>query len=74
MAGNSHFPNTDWRFNEFPNPSAHALYVSCVELMTLPQPPQPVAAALLDVINKVCRLRRHLYRHYCATTLSGERK
>ncbi|XP_037977902.2 mediator of RNA polymerase II transcription subunit 23 [Plutella xylostella] len=52
MTGNSHFPNTDWRFNEFPNPSAHALYVTCVELMSLPQEPQFVGGCLLDIITK----------------------
>ncbi|KAJ8305857.1 hypothetical protein KUTeg_016402 [Tegillarca granosa] len=32
----SPFPNCDWRFNEFPSPAAHALYATCVELMSLP--------------------------------------
>lgn len=52
MMGNSHFPNTDWRFNEYPNPSAHALYVTCVELMSLPLAPTVVGNNLLDVITK----------------------
>ncbi|XP_037867967.1 mediator of RNA polymerase II transcription subunit 23 [Bombyx mori] len=52
MMGNSHFPNTDWRFNEYPNPSAHALYVTCVELMSLPVAPNYVGNSLLDVITK----------------------
>ena len=26
----------DWRFNEFPNEGAHALYVTSVEIMGLP--------------------------------------
>lgn len=52
MAGKTHFPNTDWRFNEFPNPSAHALHVTCVELMSLPLVPAVVGANLLDVISK----------------------
>ncbi len=30
------FPFMDWRFNEFPNESAHALYVTSVEVMALP--------------------------------------
>ena len=30
------FPFMDWRFNEFPNEGAHALYVTCVEIMGLP--------------------------------------
>lgn len=52
MTGSSHFPNTDWRFNEYPNPSAHALYVTCVELMSLPLAPNFVGNTLLDVITK----------------------
>lgn len=52
MTGTSHFPNTDWRFNEYPNPSAHALYVTCVELMTLPLAPDFVGNTLLDVVTK----------------------
>ena len=34
-AGGS-FPHMDWRFNEFPNAGAHALYVTCVEVMGVP--------------------------------------
>ena len=30
------FPHMDWRFNEFPNAGAHALYVTCVEVMGVP--------------------------------------
>ncbi|CAH0390346.1 unnamed protein product [Bemisia tabaci] len=52
MTGTSNFPATDWRFNEFPNPAAHALYVTCVELMATPVPPSVVGNALLDVIVK----------------------
>ncbi|XP_059618578.1 mediator of RNA polymerase II transcription subunit 23 [Phlebotomus argentipes] len=44
------FYTTDWRFNEFPNPAAHALYVTCVELLALPANPQRVANSLMDVI------------------------
>ena len=29
----------DWRFSEFPNCGAHALYVTCVELMSVPEQP-----------------------------------
>ena len=45
------FPHLDWRFNEFPNAGAHALYVSCVEVMGLPvtSPPE-VGGRLLDVV------------------------
>ncbi|ESO86009.1 hypothetical protein LOTGIDRAFT_167513 [Lottia gigantea] len=46
------FPDCDWRFNEFPNPAAHALYVSCVELMALPVSSQIVGAGLLDIVLK----------------------
>lgn len=52
MTGKSHFPNTDWRFNEYPNPSAHSLYVTCVELMALPVSPNFVGNSLLDVVTK----------------------
>lgn len=34
--GSATFPFMDWRFNEFPNEGAHALYVTCVEIMGLP--------------------------------------
>ncbi|GAB0092218.1 Mediator of RNA polymerase II transcription subunit 23 [Sergentomyia squamirostris] len=44
------FYSTDWRFNEFPNPAAHALYVTCVELLALPMGPLRVANCLMDVI------------------------
>lgn len=30
---NGKFPHTDWRFNEFPNACAHALHITCIELM-----------------------------------------
>ena len=44
----------DWRFNEFPNEGAHALYVTCVEIMGLPstEPSQVRKVYLLDR-NKV---------------------
>ncbi len=35
MSGRRPFPHIDWRFNEFPNEGAHALYVTCVEVMAL---------------------------------------
>ena len=44
------FPRMDWRFNEFPNESSHCLYVTCVELMTLPDKPSNVAEMVIDVI------------------------
>lgn len=52
MAGTAKFPPTDWRFNEFPNPAAHTLYITCVELMALPVPPNVIANSLLDVVAK----------------------
>lgn len=54
MAGKSPgpFPNCDWRFNEFPNPAAHALHVTCVELMALSVPGKDVGNALLNVVLK----------------------
>lgn len=56
MSGAAHLPATDWRFNEFPNPAAHALYVTCVELMAVPVAPNLVANALLDVVAKGYRI------------------
>ena len=44
------FPHLDWRFNEFPNAGTHALYVTCVELMTLPDKPSVVGEMLMEVI------------------------
>ncbi|XP_014210874.1 mediator of RNA polymerase II transcription subunit 23 isoform X1 [Copidosoma floridanum] len=52
ISGTATFPPTDWRFNEFPNPAVHTLYVSCVELMALPVAPSIVANNLLDVVAK----------------------
>ncbi|XP_014210784.1 mediator of RNA polymerase II transcription subunit 23-like isoform X2 [Copidosoma floridanum] len=52
ISGRAQFPTTDWRFNEFPNPTAHTLYVTCVELMALPVAPNVVANNLLDVVAK----------------------
>lgn len=52
--GNSPFPTCDWRFNEFPSPAAHALYVTCVEMMALPVPGDKVGRCLLDVVLKSC--------------------
>lgn len=54
MAGKSPgpFPNCDWRFNEFPNPAAHALHVTCVELMALAVSGKDVGNALLNVALK----------------------
>ncbi|XP_043213331.1 mediator of RNA polymerase II transcription subunit 23-like isoform X1 [Amphibalanus amphitrite] len=44
------FPSLEWRFNEFPNASAHALYCSCVELMALPVAPAEAVSSLLEVL------------------------
>jgi len=46
----SAFPRIDWRFNEFPNCGAHSLYVTCVELMTLPEPPATIGERLIEVV------------------------
>lgn len=40
----------DWRFNEFPNPAAHVLHATCVEIMALPVAPEVVASEILDVL------------------------
>ena len=40
----------DWRFHEFPNASAHALYITCTQLMSLPVPAPTVGSNLIDVI------------------------
>ncbi|XP_049544481.1 mediator of RNA polymerase II transcription subunit 23 [Anopheles darlingi] len=52
MDGKNVFSGTDWRFNEFPNPPAHALYVTCVELLGLPVGPSVVANSIIDVLVK----------------------
>ena len=36
LQGKMPFPFMDWRFNEFPNEGAHALYATSVEIMALP--------------------------------------
>lgn len=50
LQNKSVFPHTDWRFNEFQNVKAHALYCTSVELMALPETPQIVGGNLLDII------------------------
>lgn len=51
IQGKFPFPHMDWRFNEFPNEGAHALYVTCVEIMGLPIfDPAQIGASLVDVI------------------------
>ena len=52
MAGNSPFPNLEWHYNEFPNASAHALHVTCVELMTLPVSNEAVGQGLFSIMYK----------------------
>lgn len=52
ISGKNIFYLSDWRFNEFPNASAHALYVTCVELLSLPVCPAVVANNIIDVIVK----------------------
>ncbi|XP_037789098.1 mediator of RNA polymerase II transcription subunit 23-like isoform X2 [Penaeus monodon] len=50
MQGKAVFPSIEWRFNEFSSSGAHALHVSCVELMALPSNPTIVANMLMDVL------------------------
>uniref|UniRef100_A0A3B5LGR9 Mediator of RNA polymerase II transcription subunit 23 n=1 Tax=Xiphophorus couchianus TaxID=32473 RepID=A0A3B5LGR9_9TELE len=67
------FPNCDWRFNEFPNPAAHALHVTCVELMALAVPGKDVGNALLNVVLKRCNKRINnceLHANLCFIALS----
>ena len=52
MQGKPVFPHMEWRFNEFANSGAHALHVTCVELMGLPCSASVVANMLLDVLLK----------------------
>lgn len=52
ISGKNVFYMSDWRFNEFPNAPAHALYVTCVELLSLPVSPVVVANNIIDVIVK----------------------
>jgi len=44
------FPRMDWRFNEFPNEGSHCLYVTCVELMSIPDKPASIGEKLIDVV------------------------
>jgi len=44
------FPRMDWRFNEFPNEGSHCLYVTCVELMSIPEKPATIGEKLIDVV------------------------
>ncbi|TRY72734.1 hypothetical protein TCAL_11188 [Tigriopus californicus] len=50
IQGKHPFPTLDWRFNEFPNEGAHALYCTCVEIMGIPGEPTQVGASLMDVV------------------------
>lgn len=61
--GKNVFPNVDWRFNEFPNPPTHALYVTCVELLGLPSVPQTVANYIIDVAIKGLVVITHQHIH-----------
>ncbi len=55
-AGRSPFPAMDWRFNEFPNASCHALYVTAVELLALPVPPPTVHRLVVPYCDTIKRL------------------
>eukprot|EP00795_Rhopilema_esculentum_P007477 gene7477-13251_t len=59
----SPFPSCDWRFNEFPNPTSHALHVTCVELMALPIKGEQVGEALFNVLYKSSEKSRELGIH-----------
>ena len=59
MKGNSSFENIDWRFTEFPNEAAHALYVTCVEVMGLPIDPAEV------ILNHDSRILSDLILIFC---------
>lgn len=63
IEGKNVFPNVDWRFNEFPNPPTHALYVTCVELLGLPSVPQSVANYIIDVAIKGLVVITHQHIH-----------
>ncbi|XP_071964997.1 mediator of RNA polymerase II transcription subunit 23-like [Antedon mediterranea] len=53
------FKGCDWRFNEFPNASCHALHVTCIELMALSPQSVTISNALLDVVLKTpCEIPR----------------
>lgn len=52
ISGKNVFYMSDFRFNEFPNAPAHALYVTCVELLSLPVSPTVVANNIIDAIVK----------------------
>lgn len=44
------FQPTDYRFNEFPNATSHALYVTCVEILALPGEPTDIASSIINVV------------------------
>lgn len=50
LQGKNTFYHTDWRYNEFPNVKAHAVYATAIELMTLPVSPTVVGNAILDLV------------------------
>ena len=64
------FPTCDWRFNEFPNPTAHALYATAIELMALPVSSQTVGNALLDIVLKRWVLLYSNIEYYWNQTVS----
>ncbi|OXA58541.1 Mediator of RNA polymerase II transcription subunit 23 [Folsomia candida] len=44
------FSVVDWRYNEFPNPAAHVLHCTCIEIMAIPVVPSLAGSAILDVV------------------------
>jgi len=45
-----YFSSVDWRYNEFPNPAAHMLHCTCVEIMAIPVVPNIAGNKLLDAV------------------------
>jgi len=46
------FTGVDWRYSEFPNPVAHVLYSTCLEIMALPVVPSQAASAIIQVVTQ----------------------
>lgn len=54
MSGQSKnaFYTTDYRFNEFPNVTSHALFVTSVEILALPGEPADIAGSIVNIVTK----------------------
>jgi len=44
------FSGVDWRYNEFPNPAAHLVHCTAVEIMALPVVPAVAGSGILEVV------------------------